>query len=258
MRRSSPRRFQGRGICPPPGSIRAGSTTTVWDLSLGPQEWGDAKARADEIHTLLRGSACAPLAVNSSPKHSKGGSVKPVNLAAVAARLFAASLALTGCDRPKQERTAPSPGTQISITQAVQSATSRGHDAEDELPGQMLSRFNDARLYSLGMMLYAGKNQDLCPTNLDQTLPYLREANRPPSGTNHFELLYQGSFGQLTNPTTTSQIILIRSEPWRRKDGEWTRVYGFADGHCEAHPEPDGNFDEWERQHLATSLSGTR
>jgi hypothetical protein len=88
------------------------------------------------------------------------------------------------------------------------------------------------------------KNQNLFPTNL--RLPYLKEVGRTPSGTNQFEILYQGSFLQLTNPAS----IVIRSEPWQGKSQKWTRVYGFADGHCEVHSEPDGNFDAWEKRHL--------
>jgi hypothetical protein len=77
------------------------------------------------------------------------------------------------------------------------------------------------------------------------TLPYLREASFTPSGTNRFEILYSGSLLQLTNPTS----IVIRSEIWQVNSQKWTRIYGFADGHCEVHSAPDGNFDAWERRH---------
>jgi hypothetical protein len=184
--------------------------------------------------------------------------MKPLNIAVAAAALLAASLALTGCDQPQQDRTASNPGSQNSVTQAVQSAASNGNDTQDELQGEALSRFNDAKLYCLGIMLYAVKNQNRCPTNLDQTMPYLREANSPPSGTNRFDLLYQGSMAQFTNSTTTGGIIVIRSEPWQGKNGKWTRIYGFADGHCEAHSEPGGNFDAWEKQHSAKTGTESR
>jgi len=30
---------------------------------------------------------------------------------------------------------------------------------------------------------------------------------------------------------------------------EWSRIYGFADGHCETPDERDANFADWEHQH---------
>jgi hypothetical protein len=182
--------------------------------------------------------------------------MKPVNFMVVTASLLAAFLAFAGCNKPKQDGTAPSHGSQITATQAAQSAALYGNDTEGETPGEALSKINDAKIYSLGMILYATKNKNHFPTNLDQTFPYLREANQSPSGTNQFEILYQGSLDALPNPMTNG-IIVIRSDPWQTTDGKWTRVYGFADGHCEAHSEPNENFDDWERQHSAV-LSGNR
>lgn len=174
--------------------------------------------------------------------------MKPVNMVI----LLAASLALTGCDQPKREKTT-NPEGHLSTTQALQSAASAASDIAEEQQGNALSRFNDAKLYCLGMNLYAAKNQNLFPTNLDQTLPLLHDANLAPSGTNRFEILYHGSLDQFTNSATTIGLIVIRSDPWQERDGKWTRVYGFADGHCEAHSEADRDFDAWERQHSAVS-----
>jgi hypothetical protein len=163
--------------------------------------------------------------------------------------LLAASLLLTGCDRPKQGGTEPNSGRQSSAAKADQSAASEGNDTSEELSGVALSRFNDAKIYCLGMMLYAAKNQNYFPTNLDQTLPGLREADQKPSGTNRFDILFQGAMDKLPNPMTNG-IIVLRSQPWQGGDGRWTRVYGFADGHCEVHSEADGSFDTWEKQRL--------
>jgi hypothetical protein len=111
---------------------------------------------------------------------------------------------------------------------------------------------NDARLYCLGMLLFAADNpHHYYPTNLDQTLPYLRKANFMLNGTNEFEILFQGSRDDLSN-SIVSRIIVLRSEPWQNQDGKWARIYGFADGHSEAHFEPNKNFDYWESQHSAT------
>ena len=164
--------------------------------------------------------------------------------------LFAVFLLLTGCDRPKQAGTGPNPGRQTSAPQADPMTTSKGIDTGEQLSGDAQSRFNDAKLYCLGSILYAEKNQNLFPTNLDQTLPYLREAKRTPSGTNHFDIPYQGSMDKLPSPMTNG-IIVLRSQPWQGADAKQTRIYGFADGHCEIHSESDGGFDTWENQHLA-------
>lgn len=164
--------------------------------------------------------------------------------------LLATSMLLTGCDQPKQGGREPNPGTHSSAPQADQSATSEGSDTGEKLSGDALSRLNDAKIYCLGMMLYAAKNQSLFPTNLDQTLPYLRETHQMPSSTNRFDILYHGSMDKLPNPMTNG-IIVLRSQPWQGGDGKRTRVYGFADGHCEVHSEADGSFDTWEKQHLA-------
>jgi hypothetical protein len=169
----------------------------------------------------------------------------------IAVILVAASSLLTGCDQPKEGgSTGTNSSTQISAAQVDQRATSEGRETGEELSGVALSRFNDAKLYCLGMMLYAIKNQSHFPTNLDQTLPYLREAAQMPSGTNRFEILYRGSLDKLPSPMTNG-IIVLRSQSWQGGDGKWMRVYGFTDGHCEVHSEADANFDTWEKQHLA-------
>lgn len=159
------------------------------------------------------------------------------------------SLALTGCDRPNRDTKAPDSNPPNTATQAVTSVASPGDSSSEEPQQTATARFEDARLYCLGMILYAEKHQDLCPTNLDETLVCLRDANRVPSGTNHFEILYHGSFYDLPNPMTNDGIVILRSDPWRETDGTWKRVYGFADGHCEERSESGGNFEVWEKQH---------
>ncbi len=164
--------------------------------------------------------------------------------------LLSTTLLLTGCGRSSQERTASKPGTPTGAAPAVQGAASKGGETGDELSGGGLSRFSDAKIYCLGMLLYASKNQMLYPTNLDQTLPYLREAHQMPSGTNRFDILYQGSLQTLPRGTANG-IVVLRSTAWQGEDGKRRRVCGFADGHCEVHAEAERNFDAWEKQHLA-------
>jgi type II secretory pathway pseudopilin PulG len=108
------------------------------------------------------------------------------------------------------------------------------------------SRLNNAKLYCAGMILYAVDNQQHYPTNLVQTLPYLRQANLTPNSPDQFEILYRGSMDELSN-SVVSRIIVIRSKSWQDQDGNWERIYGFADGHCET----QSQLNRWENQHSA-------
>lgn len=161
--------------------------------------------------------------------------MKEANVIFVAVGLLLALVAWTGCSQAGKEKARHQLGT----------------EASEEHQGVMASTFNDAKLYCLGMLLYAQKHLMECPTNLSQTLPYLRTAHRLPSGTNHFEILYHGSLDKLPNPMTKG-IVVIRSDAWKTPDGRWVRIYGFADGHCERHYASDDNFSAWEKQHSLT------
>ena len=114
--------------------------------------------------------------------------------------------------------------------------------------------FTDARQYCLGMILYADDHGRHYPTNLNQTLPYLRQGNYSPANTNEFEILFQGSIDFFTNsPSMAGRTIVLRSESWLNPDGKWARIYGFADGHCETHFETVNDFTNWENLHLQAS-----
>jgi hypothetical protein len=158
--------------------------------------------------------------------------MKTANILSVTAGLLLASVAWTGCSQSGQDKTEP--GSSIKMIEEVQTET--------------VSRLNGAKLYCVGMLLYAEQHQNECPTNLSQTLPYLSSADRPPGLTTNFEILYHGSFDKLPNPMTNG-IIVIRSDSWQTPDGKRVRIYGFADGHCEAHFAHDGDFSAWEKQH---------
>jgi hypothetical protein len=104
------------------------------------------------------------------------------------------------------------------------------------------------------MILYATENKNYFPSDLGLTLPYLRQANHTLAETNGFEILYRGSLNNFCNsPSIASRRIVLRSAPWQGQDGKWARIYGFADGHCETHPELDNNFTNWEKLHFATA-----
>jgi hypothetical protein len=163
--------------------------------------------------------------------------------------LLATSLALTACNQPRDENSSSQSTLSNSASQPV--AGSSSNLSYEESRQKPIANLSDARLYCLGMMMYAEKHGNQFPTNLDQTLPYLEAPNRP-TGSNHFEILYHGSLAQLPSPMTngivTNGIILLRSDAWQKTNGAWARAYGFADAHAEIRFEPDGNFTAWEKQ----------
>ena len=139
------------------------------------------------------------------------------------------------------------------IRAALESARKNAKSGEQEEPPteerqQAISRLNDSRLYVLGLLMHAEDNQQLMATNFEQAAPYFSKLERPPTGTNQFDIIFQGPRDGVTNP---SSVILVRErQPRQAQDGGWTRAYGFLDGHSEIHKEPTANFDAWEQRHL--------
>lgn len=129
-------------------------------------------------------------------------------------------------------------------------AQSEADSTAVQLKQQGISKMNDARSLLVGLITLAQANQGRLPTSLDQVQPYL--AAHPEntfSGTNQFDLVYQGSWSDIGNPS--SAIVVRETQPWQNPNGTWLRAYGFADGHSEIHQAPDGNFGPWEQQHMA-------
>jgi RNA polymerase sigma factor (sigma-70 family) len=111
----------------------------------------------------------------------------------------------------------------------------------------------DAFLYVSAFIDYASHNQGQFPTNWSQVASSLtNNPNGPPTGTNEFEIVYQGP---LNRKDLTTNIILIREYlAWPTVDGKWGKVYGFAGGNSEIHFEPDGDFTSWEKQFMPPDI----
>ena len=181
-------------------------------------------------------------------QNRRNRNMKRSNLVPVAAGLLAASLSWPGCSQSGKEVADNALGAGTITPQSGQNIEAETNVINRDAQEETTSRFNDAKAYCLGLLLYSGKHGHMFPSNLDQTLPYLSAANCLPSGTNHFDLLYRGSANSLPNPITNG-IIVIRGGASQMGNGRWIRVYGFADGHCEMHSEIDGNFFNWEKEH---------
>ncbi len=103
----------------------------------------------------------------------------------------------------------------------------------------------------LAFVLYTMEHNGWFPTTFEQAASFLPPEAKAETNvtTAQFEIVYQGTRTGLTNPGAT--IVLREKQPWIGSGGKWVRIYGFGDGHAEAHTEPEGDFDAFERQHLA-------
>ena len=120
------------------------------------------------------------------------------------------------------------------------------------------ARTRDAMSLGSAFEEYAFEHQQQTPLNLDQLAPYLGKERTPLSGTNQFELVYQGSLDNLKGLPWGSVAVIREQQPWQGPDGKMMRVYGFPSGTsqivgCEFQ-------SSWEAQHViappATGSSG--
>jgi hypothetical protein len=112
------------------------------------------------------------------------------------------------------------------------------------------ARLNDAKNLVLGMLLFSQAHPGQAPGSLEDAKSYVADHL---TQTNEFDLVYTGPMQSVTNPATA--IVLRERQAQQGSNGKWSKTYGFADGHAELHVEPDGNFDAWEQQHMASPPS---
>jgi prepilin-type processing-associated H-X9-DG protein len=126
---------------------------------------------------------------------------------------------------------------------------SRSEEAVPEQQKIAMAKMNYTKQWMLAFLMYANDHQQACPTNFDQATDYWpKDETETNLTTNQFQVLYRGSFNEITNPAET--IVLGEADPVEGPDGGWLKTYGFADGHVEIHKAPDGNFAPWESQHI--------
>ncbi len=126
-------------------------------------------------------------------------------------------------------------------------------------------KLNDARAFGAAIQEYAHEHDGQLPSDLSQLTAYLPKpldsnsppwANAPLSGTNDFELLFQGTQGDLTNIPPRRVALLRERQPWQEPDGKWARVYGYADGAASL-VESDDNFQTWDAQHIVPTQASS-
>jgi prepilin-type processing-associated H-X9-DG protein len=100
--------------------------------------------------------------------------------------------------------------------------------------------------------MYADANQQQFPPTIADAAPYFKEGLEPIEM--NFEIVYVGSITNITNAAGT--VVLREKHASQTLEGKWRKTYGFADGHAEIRTEPDGNFDDWESQHIIPPPAG--
>jgi RNA polymerase sigma factor (sigma-70 family) len=117
---------------------------------------------------------------------------------------------------------------------------------------EAIARMDFSKHWMLAFIMYAEKNQDQFPTDFGQAKDFLPEQAKAETNmtTDQFEIVYQGKWRDVKKPGET--IVLREKQGRQMPYGNWTRAYGFADGHSEIHSAADGNFEPWERERILT------
>jgi RNA polymerase sigma factor (sigma-70 family) len=136
---------------------------------------------------------------------------------------------------------------------AARNAPPDNSDAQRQQPA-MMARLNDVKMLAFVSIRYAGEHTNAFPATPEAIAPYLQDSKGPGhpeySGTNDFDLVYQGTLTSVKQPGST--IAFRERQPWQEPDGKWARAYGFLDGHAEVHAEPDLNaLNAWEQARIA-------
>jgi hypothetical protein len=109
----------------------------------------------------------------------------------------------------------------------------------------------DAFVLSTAITRYVGEHQGQFPSNFDQVSSYLRKLP-PLTGTNDFEIVYQGSLAALKGIPYSSVAVIRDRQTWLAPSGKWARVYGISGGIGQI-IESDDNFQSWEAEHIFAS-----
>jgi len=80
------------------------------------------------------------------------------------------------------------------------------------------------------------------------------ESGAPPkqqesSRLSEFEMVYQGSYNELTNVPWQEVALIRERQAWPTPSGKWARIYVTANGEVKV-VESDDNFQSWEAEHI--------
>jgi hypothetical protein len=147
-------------------------------------------------------------------------------------------------------------GQHSSLLQTSQSnAKSRSPEYGQQLRAMAGTKPWEARDLGRAFGDYAEDHQNQSPTSLDELAPYLAKNNSTLSGTNHYEIVYQGSLDDLKGLPWGSVAAIRDAQPWPGPDGTMMRVYGFPDGHSQM--VSADHMPAFEAQHVISSPSNS-
>jgi hypothetical protein len=107
----------------------------------------------------------------------------------------------------------------------------------------------DARNFASGMLNFASEHDGQFPTNFDQIASFFAKEGMAVSGTNQFDIVYQGSVSNLDGIPMGTVAVVRDQATWQGPDGKTMRVYGMADGSGQM-VTSDDNFQSWEAKHI--------
>ena len=134
-------------------------------------------------------------------------------------------------------------------------------------------KMTDARNLSSAVRKYAREHQGEFPANFDQAAPYYtksevafpgsanptnvplriadlaRERTAPMTGTSEFEMVYQGSYNELTSVPWQEVALIRERQAWLTPRGKQARIYVMTSGEISI-VEADDNFQAWEAEHI--------
>jgi hypothetical protein len=133
-------------------------------------------------------------------------------------------------------------------TNVVAAAPANEDPAVTAFKAQTQARINGAKSLVLAFRVFSNDNEDFLPKSFEEMAPYLSDKMKKFVHYEQYETLYQGKFTDFKTPANT---ILVREiTPVQSPTGEWTRTYGFVDGHAEVHSQPTEDFSQWEQSRL--------
>ncbi|PYJ86102.1 MAG: hypothetical protein DME22_06550 [Verrucomicrobia bacterium] len=140
-------------------------------------------------------------------------------------------------------------------------------------------KLSDVRDLSSAIRKYAREHQGEFPANFDQAAPYytkveiafpvsanstnvrvadlVHRRTAPMTGTSKFEMVYQGSYNELTNVPWQEVALIRERQAWPTPSGKWAKIYVMASGEVNV-VEADDNFQSWEAEHIIPPPSASQ
>ena len=152
-----------------------------------------------------------------------------------------------------------------------QQASATTNSSEEKANHYTLGR--DTKIVGYAFRVYALNHHDQLPTDFSQAVPYMAEALKNDLNpgetnpgetigdlsefitqvTNRFEIVYSGS---ITSETDQDKILIREKQPRQASTGVWVKAYGLVNGVGQLVKASDGNFENWEKQHMPSSDVG--